>query len=383
MTDYMTQVYQITDQDTNILDILNMMVASDVETSVAGNAVRQNVLACTNEPTTKQKEIEASKKEIDGPTMFISNGNQFQLLSPNMSVLLPFAAPDSRTMHVAEFVKDRIIFCGGKVEPDGGYLDTCYQLSPVCSGWTQPLKQARSYATSASMGKYMLVLAGENETGLIDSIERLNLSPGTWTLTQWNTPTVLAASCTVSISPTEVLFLGGNPTPRKVQLLDVTDGSWTSLPDAPSDIERSGCTTGTYQGQKGVFVSGYPDAAAWPKSLTKSTFFELTSQQWKTLPDHNAVVGRGLYNPGGDWGENPLTAERGTGGVEQFDGTNWINLGVSLQLAVPYNTAITTVPAWFSHWLLGVEQVDWAVENTCHTNGENSQYAFMMNPIHF
>ena len=31
----------------NILDILDTMVASDVETSVAANGVRENVLACT------------------------------------------------------------------------------------------------------------------------------------------------------------------------------------------------------------------------------------------------------------------------------------------------------------------------------------------------
>ena len=34
----------------NILDILDTMVASDVETSVAANGVRENVLACTGGP---------------------------------------------------------------------------------------------------------------------------------------------------------------------------------------------------------------------------------------------------------------------------------------------------------------------------------------------
>ena len=181
-------------------------------------------------------------------------------------------------------------------------------------------------------------------------------------MTQWKTPSAVAAHCTVNISPTEVLFLGGNPARRQVQKLDVTDGSWTPLPDAPSDVAMSGCTTGTYQGHKGVFVSG------GYQTLTTSKFFDLTSQQWKALPDHNAEVGRGIYNPGGDWGDNPVTAESGTG-VEQFDGTRWIDLGVSLDPSVPYNTAVTAVPEWFSHWLLGVEQVDWALGNTCPGQG--------------
>ena len=188
LADYMIEVYQMPDQDTNILDILNMMVASNVETSVAGNAVRQNVLACGNELTTTQEKIEASKKEINGPTMFISNGNQFQLLSPNMSVVLPFGAPDSRTMHVGEFLQDRVILCGGMVEGDGGYLDTCYQLSPVCSGWTEPLQQARNWASSVGIGDSMLFLAGEDAAGLQDSVQMLDLSTGSWTMTQWKTP---------------------------------------------------------------------------------------------------------------------------------------------------------------------------------------------------
>ena len=39
--------YQIFHMQVNILDILDTMVASDVETSVAANGVRENVLACT------------------------------------------------------------------------------------------------------------------------------------------------------------------------------------------------------------------------------------------------------------------------------------------------------------------------------------------------
>ena len=257
MANYMVQIYQITDKDTNIMDILDMMIASNVEKSVAANAVRKNVLSCTKTPT--EPTIETAKLELKGPAMFISIDDKFQLVTPNMSVLLPFSVPDSRKHHVAEFLQDKVILCGGS--SDGSLslnLDTCYQLSPSCSGRIESLTQARQRAASASVGDSMLVLAGVELDGVIDTIEKYDLNSETWTKTSWKTPTAEGSSCAVSIHSTKVMFLGGSTGGmgrRKAHILDVTDGSWTSLPDAPSDMKNSGCSTGSYQGNKGVFVS--------------------------------------------------------------------------------------------------------------------------------
>ena len=47
MADYMEEVFQINNtENSNILDILNTMVASDVDASVGLNGVRENVIAC-------------------------------------------------------------------------------------------------------------------------------------------------------------------------------------------------------------------------------------------------------------------------------------------------------------------------------------------------
>ena len=50
LADYMEEVFQVKNNgshdDANILDMLNTMVASDVETSVGLNGVRDNVIAC-------------------------------------------------------------------------------------------------------------------------------------------------------------------------------------------------------------------------------------------------------------------------------------------------------------------------------------------------
>ena len=46
---YMAEFFQISDKEANILDILDTMVASNVEASVAANSVRENVVACSAE----------------------------------------------------------------------------------------------------------------------------------------------------------------------------------------------------------------------------------------------------------------------------------------------------------------------------------------------
>ena len=47
LAQFMADVFQIDDKSTNILDILDTMVASDVESSIASNSVRENIVACS------------------------------------------------------------------------------------------------------------------------------------------------------------------------------------------------------------------------------------------------------------------------------------------------------------------------------------------------
>ena len=65
MAEYMAEVFQITDRTTNILDILDTMVASDVEASAAANAVRQNAVACAQDDTSQKKNINRKKRSED------------------------------------------------------------------------------------------------------------------------------------------------------------------------------------------------------------------------------------------------------------------------------------------------------------------------------
>ena len=207
----------------------------------------------------------------------------------------------------------------------------------------------------------MLVLAGKTD-GVIDTIEKYDLNSETWTKTSWKTPTAEGSSCAVSINSTKVMFLGGSSGGmgrRKAHILDLTDGSWTSLPDAPSDMKNSGCSTGSYQGNKGVFVSGGVGAE------TLSKFFDLTDQQWKTLPNHNVNIKEGLYNPGGVWGDNPVVVALDGTDMEQFDGESWVALSTRSQFEARMASAVTTVPEWFAHWLLSGDHIDWAGESKC------------------
>ena len=49
IAEYMREVFQIQDNKTNILDILDTMLADNVDASVAANGVRQNEKACNGE----------------------------------------------------------------------------------------------------------------------------------------------------------------------------------------------------------------------------------------------------------------------------------------------------------------------------------------------
>ena len=72
----MADIFQIQNKTINILDILDTMVASNVEASVAANQ-RENVAACaekTAEQTeTKQRKRGASSENICCPRMVISS----------------------------------------------------------------------------------------------------------------------------------------------------------------------------------------------------------------------------------------------------------------------------------------------------------------------
>ena len=64
MADYMTDVFQIQDRETSILDILNTMISPNVDAALAANGVRENAIACkrkeeVGEGATKRK------REID------------------------------------------------------------------------------------------------------------------------------------------------------------------------------------------------------------------------------------------------------------------------------------------------------------------------------
>ena len=123
LAEYMVQIYQITDQDINILDILDMMIAPDVETSFAANGVRANVIACMKTPA--EARIETSRSDLTGPAIFVADGDQFHLVTTNKTLLLAFSAPDSRNFSKAEFVQDKVIICGTDCHTDRGTCGDC------------------------------------------------------------------------------------------------------------------------------------------------------------------------------------------------------------------------------------------------------------------
>ena len=126
----------------------------------------------------------------NGDVVFLSSSQSFQLVTSDEATKLPFPPPDSRTRHVTEFLEDRVIVC------DGGhgqvYEQSCYQLSPNCSGWIASSREARFQSASASDGKRMFIMGGyehpdsSDELVSVDSIEAYNPEKGYWSMMNWS-----------------------------------------------------------------------------------------------------------------------------------------------------------------------------------------------------
>ena len=95
MVEYMSITFQIKakqggDQEpANLMDILDTMVASNVEASMAANAVRENIIACNR---SAREEMTARKKRDTNPhcqMLNIDNQQQVQLLETSMLLGLP------------------------------------------------------------------------------------------------------------------------------------------------------------------------------------------------------------------------------------------------------------------------------------------------------
>ena len=305
-----------------------------------------------------------------GDVVFLSSSHSFQLVTQTQTNLLTFSPPDSRTRHVAEFLHDKVIVCDGGNGAYNAFEQSCYQLSPECSGWISPAREARWQSTSASDGNKMFVMGGyehpdsPDDLESSDSIEVYDPTKGYWSMTNWRMPTARNEPCAVYIGGAEVMLLGGNPSWQSAHILNIEDGYWTQLPDSPEVIGSSGCATGTFQGQKGVFVTGGYG------NFNSSLFFDLNTKEWKKLPGFQGETQMTMANAGGMWGENPIALGGNLGKqVEVFDGAAWKIVDIALTDGNTQGSASTTVTDEFADWLLTVDQVDWSEENMCSSGG--------------
>ena len=84
INDYMFTVFKIKSElkPVNILDILDTMIAPDVEASVAANGVRENALACQDEASAQSDDTHGRKKRQASSTYSCPNST-FKLSGNN------------------------------------------------------------------------------------------------------------------------------------------------------------------------------------------------------------------------------------------------------------------------------------------------------------
>ena len=103
------------------------------------------------------------------------------LYNGDVAMALPFQPPYERERHVMEFLGDRIIVCGGGSSWVGPFENSCYQLSPKCTGWLPDSRVARFQGASSSIGGVMYSLGGymypePEELESDDSIEKFDVA---------------------------------------------------------------------------------------------------------------------------------------------------------------------------------------------------------------
>ena len=223
--------------------------------------------------------------------VFYSTANNFQLVTSSevrlrehwhnqgvhQVVELPFPPPDVRTRHVVEFVQDRLVVCGGGESWQGPFHASCYQvlnllftfLTEICSSWAKTARGGLRRNVRLgfrlqvpAMARWWLLWVGMS--GLMAPRTLLQPTASRNTIQaratgRWPTGRCLAPGMS-RVPPQsarrrwshlastnwflQVILIGGNPNWHETHILNIDDGYWSQLPDAPVMTGSGGCAAG-------------------------------------------------------------------------------------------------------------------------------------------
>ena len=205
------------------------------------------------------------------------------------------------------------------------YTNACF--SNVGGNWkllTKCVNQQKYYASMTTVGNYIMSMGGSWGGEYFNIIERFD--GNTWTTLANNLTYGRDAHCSVAISSTEVLVIGGYITPYNytpyISAMEKYDINGNHIETLPS-MELARAVFGCVVYNNEVYVSGGL-GSAW--LLNSVEVYNIQAKQWRAANnmkrvrwghDMHVFNGKLMVFGGGNAAASQIS-------MEEFDGINWI-----------------------------------------------------------
>lgn len=193
-----------------------------------------------------------------------------------------YELPDTtldRRYTTTNYFDGKVLTCGG--HDTGNSWTNCYYLDFSTKTWKfhSTLRNKRRFHSSVSMGTVLYLISGHDGDS-IKNTEYLEAGSTTWK----DGPalhSVHYGSCTVKISQSAFVVIGGYNSKRKVRQYNVTSKSWSYLPDLLSDRFMFGCVMVDVRAPGKEPVSGILVAGGRSPTQQTAEFMSMETMKWQ------------------------------------------------------------------------------------------------------
>ena len=244
----------------------------------------------------------------------------------NKAQSYPFELPLPTGFSV--FRQGGVALLNGIIYIYNSYTHQCF--SNVGGNWellTKCVNQQRQYASMTTVGNYIMIFGGSFKSTYLNTIERFN--GNTWTILANNLTYGRDAHCSVAISSTEVLVIGGKHVLTSKTTMEKYDINGYHIETLPSmELARSSSGCAVYNNE--VYVSGGV-SITYSTGMYSVEVYNILAKQWRTANNMKRVRwGHDMHVFNGKlrvFGGGDAVAQIS---MEEFDGINWIEDNTNL-----------------------------------------------------
>jgi len=275
-----------------------------------------------------------SELKADGGYFLLLGGQagSHEAWSPNGGDFPVFEdVPGDNIGSSAALLGDAVISSGGGYNAES--WKHCYATSVSDpASWTEiaEMQDPRYIYTLTTVGDQVVATGGFGVDGVLSSVEMYREGALAWTTADWSLKSGVADHCTVAISATEIILMGGRVDSSAVDAVtkyEVGTGSMTELPPLPEPMYGFACAIKDNK----VYITG---GVTNTSRLAHTHMLDLTNVEegWMEGPKLNQArnthfmgeLGGSLYVLGG-------YDDAGEVSVERLDGDAWVEVEEGLR----------------------------------------------------